>query len=327
MQAESFKKLILPAVGSIAALSFLLFLIFSKNTPFGRGNSSFAPDPGYEITSIVITDGTGELNLQKNNGKWTTGSGNDIRKNGITFLTSILEGMKIKSPVSEKMFLDEVTLKGLKPVKVRIYEKNKLLKSFYVYRTPSNIYGNIMKIRPGSKPFILYLPGFNGDIGSVFTVNKLYWEPYVIFNYLPSEILSVSVEHPSDSLSSFRITADNGSFSLEDGVPRSEWDSVLVNRYISYFTYIPFDEWVFEMSEQETSIIENAKPLYIIRVDLKNGDNRILTLWEKTISKSDSLISDSNRLYGKIKGRDQLFIVRYFDIDPILKKKSYFNRH
>ena len=33
----------------------------------------------------------------------------------------------------------------------------------------SNIYGNIMKMKSGSKPFIVYVPGFEGDIGSGFT--------------------------------------------------------------------------------------------------------------------------------------------------------------
>ena len=82
----------------------------------------------------------------------------------------------------------EISDKGIEPVKVKVYEKRKLIKSFLVYKTPSNSYGNIMKIREGSKPFIVYVPGYEGDIGSAFTLNELFWQPYTVFNLLPSEI-------------------------------------------------------------------------------------------------------------------------------------------
>jgi hypothetical protein len=181
-----------------------------------------------------------------------------------------------------------------------------------------------MKLKQRTKPFILYLPGFNGDIGSVFTVNKLYWEPFVIFNHLPSEIQSVSVNHPSDTVSSFRITAVKGKFFMNG---ETSSDSLLVNRYISYFTFIPFDEWAVTMTAEETRKIEMELPLYIIKLDLVNGERKTLTLWAKNDVRGDTIRVDSNRLFGKLHDRDQLFIVRYFDVDPILKRKSYFTRH
>ena len=96
--------------------------------------------------------------------------------------------MKIKSPVSAELFKSEITEKGIEPVRVKVYENRKLIKSFLVYKTSSNSYGNIMKIRERSKPFIVYVPGYDGDIGSAFTLNELFWQPYTVFNLLPSEI-------------------------------------------------------------------------------------------------------------------------------------------
>ena len=34
--------------------------------------------------------------------------------------------------------------------------------------------------------------------------------------------------------------------------------------------------------------------------------------------------NDSDRLWGKTDNSDELFIMRYFDVDPILKRRSYF---
>ena len=33
---------------------------------------------------------------------------------------------------------------------------------------------------------------------------------------------------------------------------------------------------------------------------------------------------DTDRLLGKTDERDELFILRYFDIDPLIKKRDYF---
>ena len=45
------------------------------------------------------------------------------------------------------------------------------------------------------------------------------------------------------------------------------------------------------------------------------------------MNKTDSgEIKDSDRLYGKTKSVNEFFIIRYFDIDPLLKKSSYFLR-
>ena len=48
----------------------------------------------------------------------------------------------------------------------------------------------------------------------------------------------------------------------------------------------------------------------------------VLTLWPIPGEKG----SDSDRVYGKTDERDDLFIMRYFDIDPLIKKREYFFR-
>jgi hypothetical protein len=35
-------------------------------------------------------------------------------------------------------------------------------------------------------------------------------------------------------------------------------------------------------------------------------------------------MKDSDRVWAKTNQRDEIFIMRYFDLDPILKKRGYF---
>lgn len=309
----------------VLILLAIYLLLPMDRDPFGGRNSDFASKPKKEITGIELSDKTGELKLTKREDSWILNDGSEVRKNSIVFINQILSGIEIKSPVSPDLFRTEIIDKGIEPVKVRILENRKLLNSFYVYKTQSNIYGNIMKRRERSKPFIVYLPGYEANIGSVFTVNELYWKPFTVFNLLPSEITSVKFENLADTGSSFAIRNVDGRFVLSD--PERElsgWDTSRVIRYLSYFVYVPFESWEFEMDPAEIESLRASEPLYNISVTNTAGKQIGLILWERILSGQGEKKKDTDRLWGKTDSSSGIFIIRYMDIDPLLKKRSYF---
>ncbi len=309
----------------LVILVLLLSLLFRNRSPFGRNNTSFASDPGKEITKIEFLQGNKSLTLEKSGENWLLNGSGATRKSGILFIIRVLNEIQIKSPVSPGLFESEITSKKIEQVKVRVFGNRKLLNSFIVYKTSSNIYGNIMKKAAGSKPFIVYMPGFEGDIGSAFTLNELFWQPYTVFNLLPSEIASVDFENLTDTVNSFTIENVNSNYKFSDKNRNiSGWDTALVTRYLSYFTRIPFESWVFNISDEEKKKIETTLPVYTIKVKTNPGKEITLTLWPRIIQTGDSAFVDTDRLFGKTETRDEFFLIRYFDIDPLLKKRSYF---
>jgi hypothetical protein len=310
----------------IALLLAGMIIILALNRgrlPFGKSQGKFAATPRTAITRIELSDQHDKLSLVVADGEWLVNGKHEIRKSGILFITRILMEMRIKSPVSPDMFRQEVTDKGISPVRVRVFEKKRLLSSFLVFRTSSNVYGNIMKTRENSKPFIVYVPGTEEDIGSVFTANELFWQPYTVFNLLPSEIASVTLENIPDTSASFRISAINGSWRLSGpGTIPAGWDSSRVRRYISYFSRVPFERWETGISPGDKAKIESGKPVYRIIVKKVDGEEITFTLWERYSDGRET--RDTDRMLGKTSRADSFFIVRYFDIDPILKKRSYF---
>lgn len=318
-------KIIIRSIILFVAVVMLLLVLFKNRSPFGKNNSSFAAEPRKEITKIEFIQEGRKLSLTKEGEKWLINGKSETRKSGILFIIRVLQEIKIKSPVSSELFEKEITGKGLLPVMVKVYEKRKLLKSFMVYKTHSNAYGNIMKMRNGSKPFIVCLPGYEGDIGSAFTLNELFWQPYTVFNLMPSEIFSVEFENFPDTSSSFSIVNKNGHYIVSDmSGELNGFDSTLVTRYLSYFTWIPFESWAFDLSENEKHEIESRQPVYRITVTTKSGIRNVLTLWEKLSGNEGSATKDTDRLLGKTQNSSEFFIIRYFDIDPLLKKRSYF---
>lgn len=180
-----------------------------------------------------------------------------------------------------------------------------------------------MKMRDKAKPFIVCMPGFEGDIGSAFTLNALYWQPYTVFNLLPSEISSVTLENFSDPGSSFTIKSKLHSYTLSDGnILLTGWDTARVQRYISYFTWIPFESWALDLDENHQEKIKNETPAFRISVVKPDGSKIVLTIWNKYSDLTGK--EDSDRAWAMTSESNQLFTIRYFDIDPILKKRSYF---
>ena len=298
-----------------------IIILAGRHSPFGKRNTSFASKPKKEITRIVFTSDSKELTLENVNGKWLLNGKLETRKSSINFILKILKEIDIKSPVSPHQFDTTVTRKNIAPLRARIYENRKMLNDFLVYKTRSNVYGNMMKKGKRNKPFIVYVPGHDTDIGSAFTVNELYWQPYTIFSLLASEIISVDFENLNDEGETFSISKNDSGYTLTDGEkPVAGFDTSLVKRYLTYFTFIPFETWTEDMNESIRDSILESPPLYRIKVRTKSAEI-FLSLWKKTNPDGSA---DSDRLYGRTNSADALFVVRYFDIDPILKKGEYF---
>lgn len=293
-------KNILIAVLLIVLLG-AIFMIRNRS-PFGKNQTSFAIAPDREITRIELSQDGKKLVLERTDKTWKVDRKNEARSSGISLILNVLTEMKIKSPVSADLFTREVTGMNLIPVRVKVFENRRLLKSFYVFKTRSNIYGNIMKLKPNAKPFIVSIPGFESDIGSVFNPDQLFWQPYIVFNLLPSEISSVTFEDLREPDLSFKIFYSADQFKLSD--PDSAltgWDSLRVKRYLSYFTMVPFENWASDLGYEEELKIKNGTPLYRISVAKPDGNEITLTLWEKILEATGT--RDSDRLWGKTNNR------------------------
>ena len=312
---------------SVIAIPLLILLIylFRERSPFGGGNTSFAAEPKNEITRIEFTDGKSTIDLKKDGGEWLANKDLKTRKSSILFILKILTEMEIKSPVTPELFNKEINENGIEPVRVKVFEKGKIIKSFLVYKTASNKYGNIMKLRESSKPYIVFVPGNEVEIGSAFTLNELFWQPYTVFTFLPSDIYSVALENKADTGSSFMIKNENHRYQLYSNTGElSGWDTSRLIRYISYFTHVPFESWALNLTVDEKKIIEKEEPLFKITMITTEGERKVVRLWQRAVNENDVMKLDTDRLWAKTEGSAEIFVIRYIDIDPLLKKRSYF---
>ena len=319
------KKNITLATGFAVLVIVLAVFILHSRSPFGKSNSEFYSKPEKEITKIELSQGKERLTLEKSGDEWLINGSVKARKGAINFIIRILTEARIKSPISQEIFNSEIAEQGIEPVIVRVFEGRRMLKSIRVYKTLSNSYGNIMKLKDSSKSFIVYVPGYEVNIGAAFSVKLQFWQPYTIFNLLPSEISSIQFENSQDTSASFSIIKKEGAYTLHDNEKElTGYDPALIIRYISYFTFVPFESWAFDLSDNEKMRLAADSPLYKITVISSEGTKITLSLWQVIKTENGEQTIDTDKLIGNFGLTDDFFNVRYFDIDPILKKRGYF---
>jgi hypothetical protein len=93
---------------------------------------------------------------------------------------------------------------------------------------------------------------------------------------------------------------------------------------LTYFTSVPFETWAFDLTGDERKNFESQHPAFRITLKKAQGEKVVLTIWEKWNSENGKEKKDTDRVWAKTDSNDNIFIMRYFDIDPVLKKKSYF---
>ncbi len=307
-------------LATIAVSLALLYFLFRDHIPFGKSNTEFAVSSGTVITRIDLISGRNKVILRQKGDTWTVNNDSEARKSAVFFILKALKELKIKSPVTAGVFRSEVIDRKTEPVRVVAYHNRRPVKSFYVYRTSSNLYGNIMKVKSGSKPYIVYIPGYEDNIGSFFIAQEDFWVPFTAFKILPSEIESIELQNIKEPGESFRLIRGGNRFMIE-GI---ESDSAKVMRYVSYFTSVSFESWADPVGDGQKKV-EDTEPLYRIKVKQKVSGEEVLTVWERR-SQSDSLKTDTDRVWAEKNNGKGLFVMRYFDLDPLIKKRSYFER-
>jgi hypothetical protein len=318
------KKIVWIASLIIIICLVLLILPIVRQGAFGKQDTGFAVPAGTEITRIEMTQGDEKVILSKGGAGWMVNGARETRKSAVSFLLQTITEMAIKSPVSDELFETEIIEKQIVPVRVKVWSGKRLANNFLVYKTESNIYGNIMKRGERNRPFIVSIPGYEGAIGSNFNMNELFWMPFTVFSYIPGNIASVKVEYPISTEESFVV--NNPSLRGDDTAAGSNYntfDNARIKRYLSYFTWVPFESWAFDITEAAADSVIASEPLATITVTLSDGDTGRLTIWERTLHVDGRATIDTDRAWGR-RDNGKLFVVRYFDIDPLLRRKSYF---
>jgi len=306
----------------ISFVILVVVVIITSLLFFGGGNREgrFKTDPPKVVTRVIIQKADSRVNLEMKKGEWLLNGKVDVRKSAISFMLSALEGMEPRSSVSEKVFESLSSKSTGDYLTVKVFSGYRKINSFIVYHFQDVNYSSILKKNSRSKPYLVYLPGYEFDPGMIFTAETDYWRPFTIFEIMPSEIKEVRMDYNTNSLNSFAITSERTLVSLSGS---SSFDSIAVRRYLSYFVNVPFERFPAGLELNDMKKQTSGSPYFTLTVSAITGTTHILKGWKREIVADGVSITDTDRLWGQL-DEGKLFVMRYLDIDPLLKKRSYF---
>ncbi|HCC70430.1 MAG TPA: hypothetical protein DEQ09_04675 [Bacteroidales bacterium] len=308
----------------ILIIAIVLFAI-GRHIPFGAGNSVFHVEHTDRIYRILISGEDNTVKLSRRSQGWYVNDINIARQGAVEFLLETIGDISIKSPVSDEVYSDLVESELTEHLEVKIYDKRKLMQSFHVFRSANRDKPGIMQKRKNTKPFIMHMPGYDTDPTLYFFDDARFWLPFTVFRYRPSQISEIQMNYYNDPDSSFTINrTENGiGFSSEEN-ENGAIDTMAVERYLSYFTFIPFENWAYNISKAASDSITAGNPYFKLTVFTLDNDTINLFTWKRKIKKGNMLQVDTDRMWGTTNRAEDLFIIKYYDVDPLIKGPSYF---
>lgn len=293
----------------------------------------FAVEDTSQITKIFMADkNNNTVLLERKADNWFVNDKFPARADAIKVLLKTINGLAIKAPVPKAAHNSVVRNLATNSVAVEIYDRNGLIKKYYVGNTTSEQTGTYMLLEGSSVPFSIHLRGFTGFLNSRYFIDEDMWRAPVVFQCKFTDIKSVSVYHKADSVKSFKIEAlQDNNYSLENlktGEKMKRFDTIEAKFFLSGFKRLCYDDILTNMTVSVRDSLLKCEPDHIITLETKNGNKTMLEAYrKKTFPDKRSHIPtpeyDVDLMFGRINGED-LVLIQYYVFDPVLIGLDYF---
>ncbi len=325
MQSDSIKRIGIGII-IIIIIAAIAILLIGRQAPFDAKNSVFYVENTDRIYRILISDDhNNEVELMRRPDGWVIDGDIVVRSSAIDIILKTIRDIRIKSPISDEAFTQFADSEKTKHLEVMIYGKRRLLQSFHIYRNREDDAPGIMKRREAARPFVMHIPGEDADPAKRFIADSKFWMPNTVFAAGPGQISRIRVVYTDKPDSSFSIEREGGKINFSSaGYAGETVDTMVIGRYLSYFNYVPFESYDHGLSPQDTDSVSSDPVRYSIEVVTGVADTTRLLTWTRKIMKGGSLVRDTDRLWGSINDGGDLFVIRYYDLDPLIKYPSYF---
>jgi hypothetical protein len=268
------------------------------------------------LTKIFLAHKDGRKNTITKQGNIWLINNRTIADGGL--MRSLLKGIHdidVKRPVSSSERAEVVRSIATQHIKVELYAREGLLKTYYVGQDMDNHSGSVLLMEGAEEPYIGFIPGFEGVLAQRFDVKEEDWRDKHIFRTNPSILQKVSVNYPGNPQGSFSLTYDKGNFTISN-VPTA--DSAKTQRFLQELAKSSIESWVNPDMATLDSITQ-IKPMLVITLENKDGiGNETLTIWDAP--------DNPDRYPAHLKSLDRYATVQKFQVAHFAPKKDDLTR-
>ena len=286
-----------------------------------------------KVDSVMLQQADDSVKLHRKEDTWFVNENTYARDKAIQQLFNLLEDIRIEAPAPEKNRDELLGMIQENPVRVRIYDDKQLIRDYWVEQSPAKEGMTYMMVQGSRQPFLMHLPGFQGDLAPLFRVESEYWRDRTLFDYSGPDLKTIEVMYPADSASSFMLAYHQDQFVLK--TPKDpqtlSCSSNKAARYFSYFANVRFESVVTNNPLLADSLRQSQPYCTIELQDVKGKRRKLLTYRKESTSGKDAFGQQSpydlNLLYGRFEDSEEILLIKYTEIDPLLKEINYFREN
>ncbi|MDF2438194.1 MAG: hypothetical protein K0Q95_2570 [Bacteroidota bacterium] len=326
----------------LGALSFW-FIINNRRSTIKETLRDFAVKDTAAVDKIFLADKLGNavtLERSSGNNNWTVNGKYIARSDAMQTLLVTITKLDIKEPVGKKAQDNIVKQLAAGAVRCEIYSKGDLVKAYYVGTQTQDMTGTYMilmdpeTMKPSAKPFITYIPGFEGYLTTRYFTEEKMWRDRTIYQYVPNDIAAVKLEVPDHSEMGYELKI-NGNNDYEvtmlSGKKISDIDPLAVKQYLSYFQQVNFESLDMGMSEKEIDSTLKSTPINILSVTDKKGTTKRMKFFARKPKhegaldeKGETLKYDLDRMNALLDWTNDFVMVQYYVFGKMMPPADYF---
>ncbi len=305
---------------------------------------NFAVKDTASITKIFLADKNGRnLTLERGeNGKWKVNGKYGVRMDALQTLLVTIANVDVKEPVGKKAKDNVMKRLAAKAVKCEIYQKGELTKAYYVGTETQNMKGTYMiMINPETmaameRPFVTYIPGFEGYLTTRYFTEEKGWRDRTVFEYNPNDIKSVKMEVPYNPSFGYELTVKgNNDYEikmLSDNKIVSSVDPIAVKQYLSYFQILSFESFEVDLKQNQIDSAMKSQPINVLTVTDKNGKVNMVKFFarypkKEVYGKDGKLLKfDQERMDALMNNGIDFVMVQFYMFGKVMPSVDYFQK-
>ncbi len=328
----------------LGSLSFW-FIVNKRNGTIKQNLKDFAVADTASVDKIFLADKSGNtITLErKSPGLWTVNGKYNARMDAVETLLYTIKKLDVKEPVGKKAQDNIVKRLAAKAIKCEIYQNNKLIKAYYVGTETQDQTGTYMilidpeTLQPAERPFVIYIPGFEGYLTTRYFTEEIGWRDRTIFQYNPNDIKSIKMEVPFKPELSYEVVVKgNNNYEvkmLSNNTPLSNIDTLSVKQYLSYFQKIIFESFEVDLKQTQIDSVLSSQPVNILTVTDNIGKSNKVKLFARPNKKSvlnettmKPFEFDPERMDALLNNGKDFVLVQYYSFGKLLPPPDYFQK-
>jgi hypothetical protein len=315
----------------VLLLAFSAWLLLSRRSgTYARSAVEFAVKDTNQITSVEITGRGGQVMLVKHEGAWRVNGKTPVRKDLMSGMLVLLSRLEVISPVSRSRS-EEISRQLQKDGKRVIITLNKgAARAYFVFHDSSETNATYMMVKDAETAFRMGVRGYKRrDLAALYATDEWYWRDNLLLHLLPEQIAYISLQNNLNPARTFHLTRNKeGRFEMSTGMVPGDWFNPVaskLNQYLGYFYEVRFDAYADLRQDMPLKHEYSDEPDHVLEVSSTTGSRTTIRLFPVFTTDAAGIKKmDLNVLYAKIDDWDGMVVLKYLEIDPLLKDPGYF---